>query len=107
MKIDLAINFLSEKQKALIPNLRVEMREHYSIDFCNLLKIIWEMDYPVEGKMVYYYSPKKQLHIFCGLYPLPPGSIIPLQDIEKAEGRLQVFSNFYNLELRVFRLKLA
>jgi len=79
--IDVIIIFLPKYEKEFIPNTRVTMREDGSIDFCELLKVLKAMSFPIEKNIISYYSYTSDMYVHCGNDPIPANSYIPSREV--------------------------
>jgi len=57
------------------------MREDGSIDFCELLKVLKAMSFPIEKNIISYYSYTSDMYVHCGNDPIPSNSYIPAREV--------------------------
>jgi hypothetical protein len=81
---------MPKNEKELIPSVRVKFRENNDVDFCDLVKTIKAMGFPVDKNMIYYYSPSNDLNVFCGRDPLVAGTVIPEREITQVDDKYQI-----------------
>jgi len=77
--------FLPKYEKEFIPNVRVLVRENGDVDFCELLRTLKAMCFPIERNMISYYSYSSDMYVYCGNDPVPPNSFIPVREISNGE----------------------
>jgi len=79
--IDVIIIFLPKYEKEFIRGTKVSMREDGGIDFCELLKTLKSMSFPIEKNIISYYSYTSDMYVHCGNDPIPANSYIPAREV--------------------------
>jgi len=88
--VDVIVIFLPKYEKEFIPNVRVLVRENGDVDFCELLKTLKTMCFPIENNMISYYSYSSDMYVYCGNDPVPPNSYIPVREIAPSGDTRQI-----------------
>jgi hypothetical protein len=72
---------LPKYEKEYIPNVKTLVKENGDVDFCELIRSLKSMSFPIDRNMISYYSSTSDMYVYCGNDPIPLNSFIPAREI--------------------------
>ncbi len=66
----------------MIPKFDVSefINEKKEINLGELLQSLKDINFPIEGNMIYYFSPEAEMYLYCGYDPISEDILIPKED---------------------------
>jgi len=89
-KVDVILIFLPKNDKEYIPNVPIKRTGDGDIMISQLISYLKGVGFPLDKNIVSYYRPSNDMFVYSGIDPVPPGAVIPGDEVIKNGETKQV-----------------